>query len=100
MAIFAGNEAIFLDIQPQGRSGSGHIQGALSLPWEEFDKRFDEVMGSIPRELPVITYCDGESCRLSRELAVALLAKGYVDVRVLPDGWRIWQQQNLPVESF
>lgn len=99
-ALYQNREALFLDARSLEAYRSVHIEGSLSLPWEDFDKRFIEVMESIPPELPIITYCDGESCELSKDLAIALLARGYANVRVLPDGWRVWRESALPVESF
>jgi 3-mercaptopyruvate sulfurtransferase SseA len=30
---------------------------------------------------------------------MALLAKGYTNVRVLVNGWTLWQEKRLPVET-
>jgi rhodanese-related sulfurtransferase len=97
--LFETNEALFLDARSPRAYRSGHIQGALSLPWEEFEARFEEIMEGIPADYPIVTYCDGESCGLSKDLASALSARGYVNVRVLPDGWSAWKQAKLPVEG-
>jgi len=70
--LFETNEAIFLDARSPGAYRSGHIQGALSLPWDEFETKFEEIMGMIPVDFPIVTYCDGESCGLSKDLALAL----------------------------
>jgi len=90
--------AVFLDARSKEQYRKGHIEGAKNLPWEDFDRRFPQVMPDIPRDTILIAYCDGESCSLSRELASALLAQGYDRVRVLVDGWKQWQQFNLPAE--
>lgn len=95
-ALYFDQQAVFLDARSREQYRRGHIEGAKSLPWEDFDRRFPEAMSGIPRDAIIITYCDGESCNLSRELASALMAKGYDQVRVLVDGWKLWQQFNLP----
>nr|WP_281797069.1 rhodanese-like domain-containing protein [Desulforhabdus amnigena] len=46
----------------------------------------------------MVTYCDGKSSALSKELAMALLGKGYTNVRMLMNGWTLWQARSLPVE--
>jgi rhodanese-related sulfurtransferase len=97
--LFFDRSALFLDARLGDQFAGGHIEGALSLPWDEFEQRFDQVMADIPRETPLVTYCDGESCGLSKELAMALLAKGFTNVRVLVNGWTLWQEKNLPVET-
>jgi 3-mercaptopyruvate sulfurtransferase SseA len=47
----------------------------------------------------IITYCDGESCELSHELALFLKEMGFANVRVLVNGWTVWQQAGLPTEA-
>jgi rhodanese-related sulfurtransferase len=97
MLFFAGS-ALFLDARSREQYAEGHIEGAVNLPWDEFDEHFAPVMADISPETPLITYCDGESCGLSKELAMALLARGYNNVRVLVNGWTLWQEKRLPIE--
>lgn len=98
-ALFFAQTAVFLDARSQDLFAEGHIQGAYNLPWNDFEQHFDAIMAGIPWETPIITYCDGESCGLSKELAMALLGKGYTNVRVLVNGWTVWQEKNLPTET-
>lgn len=98
-AIFESRSATFVDARPREFFDLGHIEGALSLPMEDFENRFDEVMANISPDATIITYCDGDSCALSKELAEALLAKGFLHVRVLLNGWTKWQEAALPVTS-
>jgi len=97
-ALFFAQAAVFLDARSSELFAEGHIQGAYNLPWEEFDRRFAAVISEIPQKPLIITYCDGESCNLSKDLAMALIEKGYANVRVLVNGWTLWQEKNLPVE--
>lgn len=97
-ALFFAQAAVFLDARSHNVFAKGHIQGAYSLPWDEFDERFAAAMGDVALETPIITYCDGESCGLSKELAMVLLGKGYTNVRVLVNGWTLWQERTLPVQ--
>jgi rhodanese-related sulfurtransferase len=96
--LYFDQQAIFLDARSEEAFDSGHIAGAKNLPWEEFERFYPEVMSDIPHNWVIITYCDGETCSLSKELAFALLAQGYDQVRVLLDGWRQWQESSLPIE--
>ena len=91
--------ALFLDARSLELYTEGHIQGALNLPWDEFEKHFPQVMDGVPDGTPIVTYCDGESCGLSKDLAFALLQKGFFNVRVLVNGWTLWQQSGLPVTT-
>ncbi len=96
--LFFDRSALFLDARSSDEYAEGHIEGAVNLPWDEFDEHFAPVMADISPETPLITYCDGEGCALSKELAMTLLAKGYNNVRVLVNGWTLWQEKRLPVE--
>ncbi|MFP5212118.1 MAG: rhodanese-like domain-containing protein [Acidobacteriota bacterium] len=96
--LFLAQSAVFLDARHKESYLIGHIEGAKSLPWNDFDASFNEVMADIPKDTVLITYCDGEMCGLSKELAVALSEKGYTNVKVLLNGWTAWQEANLPVE--
>ncbi len=96
--LYFSEQAVFVDARPDEAYEAGHIKGARSLPWEAFEDRFSETMADVPIELPIIVYCDGEGCGLSKELTFGLLEKGYKDVRVLVNGWSLWQQANLPTE--
>lgn len=96
--LFFSEQAVFIDARPYEYYQSGHVEGARSLPWEDFEALFLQVMADVAPDTPIITYCDGEGCGLSKELSFALLEKGFTNVRVLVDGWSVWQHANLPIE--
>ena len=96
--LFKENKAIFLDARGKDLFDEGHIKGAKSLPWHEVDDYFPEVIKDMDRESLVITYCDGESCNLSHDLALFLKNMGFTHVKVLVNGWTVWEENNLPIE--
>ncbi|MCE5334756.1 MAG: rhodanese-like domain-containing protein [Desulfobacteraceae bacterium] len=98
-ALFLTNGAVFIDARPAEVYLSGHIKGALNLPSQEFEEHFSEVMAPVPPDSLIITYCDGESCTLSKDLAMELSARGYGHTRVLVNGWSVWLDSNLPSET-
>jgi rhodanese-related sulfurtransferase len=97
--LFNKGETVFIDARSRAEYDAGHIKGAKSLPYKEADWKFIEAMAGVSEESAVITYCDGETCELSMELTVFLRNAGYKNVRVLSNGWTIWQQNGLPVET-
>lgn len=97
--LFRGKAAVFLDARSANDYARGHIQGARSLPWQEVDQFFVDVAENLELETPIVTYCDGEACKLSHDLAVYLKNMGFMNVRVLVNGWSVWQAAGLPVES-
>ncbi|MFH2046946.1 MAG: rhodanese-like domain-containing protein [Pseudomonadota bacterium] len=97
--LFRQNGAIFMDARSLEEYNEGHIKGAISFPYMEVDSKFVEIMSEIPEDSVIITYCDGETCELSIDLADFLRNTGYKKVWALLNGWTVWQQNRLPVES-
>ena len=98
-ALFLTNGAVFIDARPAEAYRSGHIRGALNLPSESLEESLSAVTAQIPTDSLIITYCDGESCTLSKEAALELSARGYPNVLVLVNGWSVWQDAGLPTET-
>jgi rhodanese-related sulfurtransferase len=98
-ALFSADKAVFLDARYADEYVEAHIRGAVSLPVEYFGEVFPHVQPLVDQNATVITYCDGEFCTMGHELAEMLEDKGYTDVYVLHDGWRLWNERGLPVTS-
>ena len=98
-ALFLTNGAVFIDARPPEAFRSGHIQGALNLPPDDFEQLLPGIREQIPPDSLIITYCDGESCDLSKEAAQQLSGNGYSHVQVLVNGWSAWQDAGLPTEK-
>ncbi len=98
-ALYATQGAIFIDARTEEFYRDGHIEGARNLPWEEFEDRYQDVMWDISPDALIVVYCDGDVCSLSKDLAEALAGKGYFHVRVLLNGWSLWQAAKLPAAT-
>ena len=98
-ALFSDNTAIFLDARSPAEYDRGHIQGAVNLPWHEVDNYFETVIMTLNPEAMYITYCDGEVCSLSHDLAMLLKDLGFTRVKVLVNGWTLWKEHDLPVTT-
>lgn len=98
-AAFDSGAAIFLDARSPDDYEKGHIKGARSLPWMKFSEYFDKATADLANDRMIITYCEGETCELSKELANALIETGFTHVRVLINGWGVWNQHRFPVEQ-
>jgi rhodanese-related sulfurtransferase len=97
--LFSTNAAVFIDARSEEDYARGHIQNARCLPWHAVDLNFMGVTQELDLEMPIVTYCDGETCELSHNLALFLRDAGFLNTRVLVNGWTLWQQAGLPVES-
>lgn len=96
--LFTSGQAVFLDARAAEDFAEGHIEGALSLPIFSFTQDFDALKNRMEGKT-VITYCDGEACELSRDLADQLKAHGLKDVLVLKNGWTLWKNSGLPTAT-
>lgn len=99
LMLFASNRAIFIDARSQIEFEQGHIKGAISLPVEQFEGSYKMIKTKLEGTEAIITYCDGERCPLSEELADKLKGQGVKNVFVLKNGWAVWKNEHLPVES-
>jgi rhodanese-related sulfurtransferase len=97
--LFESGEAVFVDAREAGEYELGHIEGALSLDPLSFGQNFPALREQLEGTTTIVTYCDGEYCELSRELAEQLESMGLQDVRVLKNGWTLWLDQGLPTAT-
>jgi rhodanese-related sulfurtransferase len=98
--LFDKKKAVFLDARDKDSFNQGHIKGAKNLPWHTIDDYFMDFAEGMANDAVIIAYCDGETCNLSHNLAIFLKNMGFSNVRVLVNGWSIWQEMRLPVEGI
>lgn len=96
---FESEGAIFVDCRLKEDFDSGHIKGAVSLPWEEFEQYYPQLESTLLKSREIIAYCDGTECELSLLLARELTELGYESVKVFFGGWLEWTKVGLPVEK-
>jgi rhodanese-related sulfurtransferase len=94
---FRSGSAIFLDARSEYDFNVGHIPHAHNIPP---GKRFTmESKNPKAKSKLIITYCQGRDCPLADELAKAISAAGFTNIKVMPEGWEAWSQSGYPVES-
>lgn len=98
--LFDKKKAVFLDARDKDSFNQGHIKGAKNLPWHNVDDYFMNFVEGVANDTIIIAYCDGETCNLSHNMAIFLKNMGFSNVRVLVNGWSIWQEMHLPVEGI
>ena len=97
---------LFLDARSETAYHEGHIEGALHLPMEALQidatlddlfERFPEIAAKIISSPEIITYCSGEDCHSSVELATRLMEIGCENVKIFFGGWEAWSRAGYPV---
>lgn len=87
-------DVVVVDVRPRLEYDAGHIRGALSIPFDELERRLDE----LPAGVEVVAYCRGPYCVLAPE-AVRVLRRRGRHARRLDSGMPEWRLAGLPVET-
>jgi rhodanese-related sulfurtransferase len=87
-------DVVVLDVRPVPEYSSGHISGAVSLPFDELTRRLRDV----PKARDVVAYCRGPYCVYADDAVRTLTRRGYQAAR-LQDGYPEWARAGLPVEA-
>ena len=87
-------EVTVLDVRPAEEFEAAHIQGAVSIPQPQLERRLTE----LPRRREVVAYCRGPYCVLAVEAVKLLRRKGFKAVR-LGHGVLDWSALGLRVEA-
>lgn len=98
LQLFRSGKALFLDARHEFDYELGHIAGAVNLPLKEFEEKRN-LLASLSKDTLIVTYCDGQECNSSLELATKLSAAGFSKVKFFFGGWREWQMHNNPTEK-
>jgi len=93
-AIDTGTAPVIVDVRTRREYASGHVPGAIHVPFYTLLVRQDDVPG--PRERPVVVYCGhGPRAGVAR---LALRLAGFTDVRYLDGHMSGWKRRGLPQE--
>lgn len=86
-------DVMIIDARPyMVKYAKGHIPGAVSIPFSEFDKKTN----LLPKDKAtlLIYYCEGLECKLSHNSAKKAKALGYTNVKVFAKGFPEWMKQK------
>lgn len=87
-------DAVLLDVRPEGEYRQAHLEGAVSVPIDDIDERADE----LPEDREILVYCRGPFCVYSDQ-AVERLREHGLDARRLEPGLPDWRTMGAPVEQ-
>jgi rhodanese-related sulfurtransferase len=90
--------ALFLDARPRAFYDMSHVQGALPLPEDDFDRAFASLEDRLRSHFDIIVYCSGYGCEASHIVARKLAQKG-IRGAVLHEGWPAWTDAGYPVKE-
>ena len=84
---------LFLDVRSPEEYASGHVPGAVNIPYDEVSARISEIESR--RGDPVVVYCE-KGPRASKASAT-LAGAGFSSVRSLAGHMAAWRASGLPV---
>lgn len=87
---------VVVDVRAREAFAAGHIAGALNLPGDEAEGRFDSLRR---RGRQVVVYGASSEELLSRGVAFGLRLRGLANVAVLEGGFEAWVAAGLPAEA-
>lgn len=96
--IYDSGNALFVDARTEEAYDEGHVKGAVSLPWAEFDSKAETFLNQYPPDQTTIIYCSGRTCQDSHHLAEMLMELGYDRISIMIDGFPGWLEKGYPVE--
>ena len=90
----SGEQAPFvLDVRAPEEFVTGHVPGAVNIPYDQVAARLAEV----PKDKDVVLYC--RSGRRAGMAAEALAANGYTRLKHLEGDMTAWIERGRPVET-
>lgn len=71
----------------------GHLPGAINVPVNSTISYRTQVLGRLPKDQPIVLYCQSEGCQFDEELADFLHFNGYTNLRLFTGGYRAWEER-------
>jgi LPXTG-site transpeptidase (sortase) family protein len=86
----------FLDVRSESEYESGHIKGAVNIPYSQLEDRLAE----LPTDTPIIAYFSGSSCNKSGVASRTLADNGFTQIYDVGGiGIVEWEQKGYPMEN-
>ena len=86
---------LLIDVRTEAEYMEGHLPGAIVIPYNEFDKRYKEILDY--KEKEVVLYCHVGG--MGEFAGKVLLKNGFSDVRNLEGGITGWIRSGGRLES-
>jgi rhodanese-related sulfurtransferase len=95
--------ALFIDARNNIQYDSGHVKGAINIPYGGFvSKSKDEkleMMRKFNKEGSIVCYCSGGECEISIDLAYEFAKLGFNYVNIYRGGYEEWKNAGYPIEK-
>jgi hydroxyacylglutathione hydrolase len=96
--LLAAHAVLVVDVRDAVSYSTGHIPGAISVPFVEVDGRAAE-LGKQAGRTPVVLYCSCPSEHSSVEAALLLYRHGLTNLSALVGGYPAWVRAGGEIET-
>ena len=80
------------------RKGSPLKQGRFNgYPLKQWCSKGVPFENLIAFDAGFVVYCSDDDCGSSEELAISLQEKGFANIFLFKGGWKLWTENDLPV---
>jgi rhodanese-related sulfurtransferase len=83
-------DVVFIDARLTTDYEAGHLDHALSLPVDANDALWKKTTASVPRDKPMVVYCQSAGCKFAEKVGVRLLRDGFTGISIYRGGWNDW----------
>ena len=95
---FNENSPQFIDARDNWDFSDGHIKSAINIPEFSFEPT-DSVLAGLDKSAKYVVYCSSNDCDISKRLASEMQKLGFSSLFVFLDGYEVWLQNKLPIDS-
>jgi rhodanese-related sulfurtransferase len=96
-------KVLFIDGREAEEFKTGHIQGAINIPYKEFDAMSREEKlertKDLDMEATIVCYCGGGDCEISIDLAYEMAKIGFNELKIYLGGYLEWTAAGYPTEK-
>jgi len=83
-----------IDARTPETYAKGRIRDAVNVYGGEVESRIQDLLAMVPRDKPILVYCDGGECELSHLVANTLTQFGYGPIYIFTGGWAEWSKRR------
>lgn len=85
-----GTDTIFIDARLTPDYDRGHLNGAISLPVDANETMWNNRTNTIPKDKPIIVYCQSDRCKFAERVSARLIGDGFSGISIYRGGWSDW----------
>ena len=93
----------FIDGRTAEEFKTGHIKGAINIPYIEFKDKSNEekleMLKGFGKDDVIVSYCGSVECEISIDNAYEIAKVGYNDMKIYLGGYKEWNNLGYPVEK-